>query len=215
MKLQAFYTTRFWDPVAFGIRSATAGAYSHVGPLFTASPEELQRFAYMLPAGFTESLPAWPNHRHRIYFESIGVRDKRTGKTGARGPYDFERVVRWAQVAPRRRALLIQDLPHMDTAETENAFKQCIWAVREIRYAHLQIARNWLGLRLGRGIPLRRRSPGRWTCVEMLVRILPPRIAVPVLRLGDILYDEYCPSGMRGPGVWEMFECSQLKGQTA
>lgn len=212
MKLQVFYTSNVLDPRNVAIMSTTGGRYAHVGLVFTLSEVELGAIYHLLPAGFLEDLRAFDDGLYRIYFESISTKDKRTGKTGVRGPYDFHRVIAWQNKGWNRllfgrrrnaRRLEIQDVPALPAERVPGILEECFQDVIRIRYAYLQILFNWRSARLGTAPRRRSRSRTKWTCVEFVVQKL-RSIAIRWYDLGYTLFDEYVPSGHRGPGVYEM-----------
>lgn len=223
MKAQVFVQAQLWSAkhkaawaVSAAIRSASKGAFSHIGILFTASPNEIARIAKLLPDNAADRLrrisPSTHDGKVRFYYESIAT--KTNGKTGPTGPHPFLKKAIWhLQGLTKRRGktknsrrLEIADL-HLTQDQIERMIILATQATQDIKYAHLQIGFNWLGYRLGRGIPLRRRSRRKYTCCEFIMRLLGWVASTYTnhnLGLGDFLYDEYSPSGTRGIGVWEL-----------
>lgn len=207
MKVEYFYSTIEYNPVSWSIRSATKGDYSHTGQKYTASPLELVRTPVLMSPDDLKRLHKDDDGLIRFYMESIATKDKITGKTGVRGPYPWSKLEEW-EAKNKRRKVITQPLP-LTSKQSAIMCHNALEAIWLIEYAHVQIMRNWSGYRLGRGVPLRRRSRLKWTCVEFNVRMLSAvdaAMAVEALDLGDILYDEYCPSGKRGPGLYEKIE---------
>jgi len=205
------------------IQSASKGKWSHTLPLWTAHPDEMRE----IMSGVCESqiiedmIREDGTDRVRFYLESISKKDSRTGKTGVRGPYLFSRVLEWQREGHymwlgkqcNHRRIMIQELP-VTSDQAAIALRLACRMVPIIKYAHVQIIQNWLGFRFGRGIPLNRRSRKKMTCVEFFVWLLAhiiPDWVIKYLDLGYIGFDEYCPSGTRGPGVYDMIENGRKK----
>jgi hypothetical protein len=132
----------------------------------------------------------------RVYFESYWKKDKETGKTGMRGPIDWEELVEWEQRDPRRR-LFVQHLPYEDVV-CEKAYAYCLQRKKDIYYPHWQLWHNLKSALFGSGHPARSISSDKWTCSETIGRVLAyidPPTALEYLRLGDILFDQLTPSG--------------------
>jgi hypothetical protein len=138
-----------------------------------------------------------------LYFESIAKEDPCTGKTGVRGPYPITRIREWVAESPeRRRFVQLPDpgwLPLTD-GEVWDAFIAAAAAVRTIGYAPLQIAQNWLAARTGIVLGDWRGSPGKWTCSEFCMRMMPAR-TWGAFGLPDVTADWIAPSGGRLPSV--------------
>jgi hypothetical protein len=221
MKAQLVYTADTRAISSWAICRASGGRLSHVLIMFTVHPDELRIIKPFCPPGAIEDiLDEQPGDKVRLYFESISKIDERTGKTGVRGPYSFNRVVAWRTEGaytwlghPRNsRTIEIQELPFITSEQAQIMMRLASNKVSRIEYAKVQIFRNWLGYRFGRGVPLNRRSRTRWTCVEFAVWLIAQvhcAWAIKHLDLGYILFDEYCPSGRRGPGLFEKVESAR------
>ena len=229
MKVQCFAQAQLWHPrhkmaalVSGGIRSATSGDFSHVGFLFTLSDADILKLSLDVPSqtiARLEAIDKAPDGLCRALFEFISTENKRTHKSGVTGPLAWSERTAWHSAGAYwrkgkkryTRRLELADLP-LSEAQTREALIIACNATEQIKYAHLQIIRNWLGYRLGRGVPLRRRSRTKWTCCEFVARVLclvDPRFCL-ALNIGDVLYDEIAPSSRSGraPGLWEMIGAS-------
>jgi len=212
MKIQLFYTADLWSPITWFILSASGGKYSHTGLLFTATNEEWIELCKRYEMFRASGIRACTDGSYRFYFESKSSKDKRTGKTGVRGPYPFKKLAAWQHRRSYRR-LEIQNLP-LEGEGIWKVIERLVWAVAHIKYAYRQIWQNWMQLRWGRGTPLRKRERDRWTCSETDVRTLRegfPNFVLDVLQLGDINYEEYPPSSSKGAGLYELVEGSKSK----
>jgi len=221
--IQAIFTGNLLDPVNLAIMTATGGyGKAHAAVAFTAHKHEFlnwleeeliqlyaeglnevaERVEQLITTALDVVVP-WPEGHCRVYFESIGKRDKLSGKTGVRGPYDLRRVCAWQAKHPKVRRLELVNLPDVRPEEVPRAFRRCCRAVPTVKYAFLQLVQNWKGVRLKLGIAPRRRSPDHWHCVETFVRVM-REWALRNARLGDVLFDEYVPAGKRGFGLYDM-----------
>jgi hypothetical protein len=199
MKLQVFFTGNVLNLASLGIMSVTRGRYSHCGLLFTADKGEYDTYV-KVPCG-KRGIRPWNGGKYRFYFESWHDKDPYTHKTGVRGPIDFSKITDWVAESRKTRRLDICDVPSMSQLEILQTLQTCCTSVLKIKYAYYQLWRNWLLMRWGKGIPLSKRSPRKWTCSEFVVRALPEKMQVQHMMLGTYLYDEYAPSGIRGPSV--------------
>lgn len=175
------YTAIHWNPASWSIRSATGGLFSHTFPIFVMEDG------------------SWE------YFESLSTLDRRTGKTGVRGPYPISKVEKWADSSNRRILDLSQPGIPLSSEELQLAYQYAVWATLMIRYAHLQIASNWMLTRTGLSIVRPGRSEHRWTCSEFAARLLSvnPALAVSVFDIGNNSWNDVMPSGRRGVGLYE------------
>jgi len=230
MKLQTFGQAQLFNrdhlkawARSLGIRRASGGHLSHVGALWTATCGEVDTLQDVLPPEVfarLEAIPPFPDGFVRFWYESTMAVDGYTGKDGVRGPYDWREKVRWHHAgnleAGRRRKntrrLELVDLP-LNSQEVRDTVPRAAWAAERIRYCRRQIWLNWKGYRLRRGIHPDEASPDRWTCPELVVQLLDyvkPRYTRDALRLGYVGFDMYCPSGTRGPGLWEMIQAHKV-----
>ena len=206
MKAQAFYTAS-QDFVNRTIIRVAKALYAHIGLLFTATEEEFEKLKEMLPAFHWDEITPCPDGLYRFFFESIWKKDKRTGKTGVRGPYPFRKLARWKGVSTKRK-LHIQDLP-LTSDEAIDMIPFLCNAVIEIKYARKQLYFNWKQMRFGMGIALKKRTPKHWTCIEtmlMAIAYVNPALAISVLKIGHYLFEEIPPSHSDGWGFYEMIE---------
>jgi len=178
------------------VRTGRLAGFSHCGPVFwgwgappslpSAEPLELRR------AGGA------------FYYESIWSVDSQTHKTGVRGPKPLADLLAWRDEDPEHHKVELVEIPGVTEMEMSLAHSRCEWAKQNIKYAKGQIFQNALGFLFKRGIRLDQRTPLAWTCCELFLRVMPARLLVDAFRLGDYLFDEYCPWGDRGPGVYQM-----------
>jgi len=208
MKVQAFYTAGPGFISRTIIRIAQA-LFAHIGLLFTATKEEFEKLKKILPDFHWDEIHPDGNGNYRFFFESIWKKDERTGKTGVRGPYPFLKLIRWKGVE-QNKTLELQDLP----LSSEQAFDMIPFlcnAVIEIKYAPRQLYFNWQGIRLGVGIPFKKRTPNKWTCIETVTRVIAyvaPEFAIMILKMGEFTYEEIPPSSKSKtvPGFFEIIE---------
>jgi hypothetical protein len=137
-------------------------------------------------------------------FECVGHIQSATGKNGMRGPFPLSELTAWQANDRENRRLALLKVPGLIPDEVEASHCKALWAVKMIEYSGLQLVQNLRGYVLRRGIGLDARTPTRWTCVEGVLRCLPPRITVPHFKVGNYLFDEYCPWGDRGPGLYQL-----------
>ena len=203
MKLQAFFTASS-TPASWAIRRVSGGQFSHTGLVFTMTADEWETAREGLNNAACELIRPHENGHYRVYFESWFRKWEFTGKNGVRGPIPFSHLAKWG--SEPGNVLDLIDVPVLPES-VPLMLAECGQAVKFMRYAMLQLGRNYLGFRLGRGVPLSARSRFKWTCSETDVRIIArgdPRFAVTRLRLGEQIFDEYAPSGRRGLGLYEL-----------
>jgi len=203
MKLQAFFTSE--DSLLGNIiKRATGGQYMHVGLLFTTNEETLERMKCAYPDLPWQEVAADPAGKVRFYFESSWSKDKHTGKTGVRGPYSIEKLLNWKN-RHKSRHVEIEDIKV--NGNVFNAILLLQEARRAIHYAHWQLYQNFKMFKFNKGISLNKRSRRKWTCSETVVRIihiLDANFARDRFEIGEYIYDEYAPSSVKGPGIYEM-----------
>lgn len=144
-----------------------------------------------------------------VYYESVWSVDPETHKTGVRGPKPLKDLLDWRDEVPAKRKVEFVEVPGCTEEEIARMQSRCEWAKQNIQYAKGQIFQNAMGFLFKRGIGLDRRTPRAWTCCEFFLRVLPARLAIEAFRVGDYLFDEYCPWGDRGPGVYQMVKKHQ------
>lgn len=231
MRAGVFYTVDRSSVVSNAIRHVSGGEWSHCGMTFRCSRKFLESIAdgrKRIPLAPGVELAARAVARSLVssasvpdtasfLFESRAGRDSVTNRTGVRGPVPLSELDIWQAESPEKRAYGLQQIVLPKGANADElglcAFGICAWASRNVSYAPLQLWWNYVGFRAGRGVPLGRRTSDKWTCVEMVVRALPPWYSVPLLGLGDVLYDEYAPSSGRLPkvGLYELIERSNCE----
>lgn len=197
------FTTDLKDACNWTIRSATGGKFSHIVIRFRCNAEDLALLPFTVRSRM-ELFGAVAEEAYTFYYESIMAKDAVTGKNGVRGPLDFRRLEKWKEKDAAHILYNQPDLP-VTAQEAAEAILLLQWATREIRYAKLQLGRNWLAARTGLVLAFKGSSDKFWTCSEAGARALPPRLSVPFLRIGEILWDFVVPSGNRG-GCVGLFE---------
>ena len=187
LKIRYGFTADTLSLPTWAINRATGGKYSHCFIIFY-------------------------NGTRPFYFESIATKDKKTGKTGVRGPYELRKVEDWALKSHRRLLVYPNDgyLP-LTTEECDKAYTMLCEAVHEIHYAHLQIVSNWFQQRLKTSLRFGAGSRKRWTCSETATRVIPPRLWHH-FQLQDYNADAVVPSGSKGVSVLDAAQAMMEHG---
>lgn len=223
MKMQVVYTADKGKLLTRIQLRLQKGEFSHVLLAFTCDEAEMRACVNVIKGNdrlrkllcdknevsSLQALRADSQGVYRFYIESIWSKDSYTGQTGVRGPYPLQEVIDWHDKDPKHRRMEIQDLPaRLRPDQVWLAYVFAVKAVGQVTYPKPQIFFNWRGIRLKAGIPFYWRTADQWTCVELIVRVLMHvmrgRIIYKLLRLGDIGFDEYAPSGKRSRGIFEM-----------
>lgn len=191
-------TTEKYNPLSIAIRIITKGQYSHTALGFRIDVEgmsELKEFyGMLLPADFDTVLPQDSTQWPIFYFESILKKDKRTGRSGVRGPYWTSKIQEWSASKPGNIFAVddIADIPESDTWQSlEKAFRM----VGKYDYDLMQLFMNYRGIARGVGIPCARRNKDKVTCSEFASVCLPVWWMALHADLGYVLYEEYPPDG--------------------
>lgn len=170
MKMRIGYTADHSEMITKVICHVTGGPASHCFPIFDLEDGEI------------------------VYFESISKKDKITGKTGVRGPYNIDNVHDWQRDKPASRTIEVSDYLPFNNAECQNAYKIYLDAVPKIHYAYVQCANNWVERRFRVYCHIGSRGKARWNCSETVVRGMPSRVWK-YFQLLDSRADEIVPSG--------------------
>lgn len=210
MKIQMGYTNDNGSLISRIIRFFTRGDKSHVMVVFTLKENEwqwfMERFAYRFPVDFMIA----PDHDglYRIYFESIWKIDARTFKTGVRGPYPLEKVMKWTDQKKNERQFELQDVCGLTEQEMRETIARCVNYVGLLEYAPIQLFWNLKTLRSGKARPYRRRTSKFVTCVEFAIVVLPGRYSIDYLNHHYLTAEEYVPTSDRitGLGLRELID---------
>lgn len=170
MRMRIGYTTDSTEILTKAICHVTGGPFSHTLPIFEESKGQ------------------------PFYFESISKKDKKTGKTGLRGPYPIGNIRDWREEKPASRLFEITPYLPLTDAECREAYNLYCWGVHEIKYAYVQCLNNWIERRFRIYCHIGRRGHKRWNCSETVVRGMPSRLWK-YFRLQDARADEIVPSG--------------------